>query len=187
MAIKDDLNVIKQELNAQEQFLENAIKTERFFKKYSKIFIIILVLIIAWAGYRYTSDYLNSKKLQTANKAYAALLLNPNDNEAKSILRADAPSLLAILEFKELSKNGDIEGIKKLANEKIDPLLAKIFLASIGEKSEGILADYNSALEAFAMLKEGEVKQADEIFAKIPTNSDLNNLIKNLKHYQDIK
>lgn len=187
MAIKDDLNVIKEELNAQEQFLENAIRTERFFKKYSKFFILAVILIIAWVGYTYTNEYLTSNKLQAANKAYESLSLNPNDQEAQKILESDAASLLAIIKFKEYSKNADIDAIKKLANDKIDPLLSKIFLASIGEKNDEILSDYNSVLEAFSLLKQGKIKQANEIFDKIPANSDLNNLVKNLKHYQEIK
>ena len=37
MAIKDDIDSIKEELNTQEQFLENIIKSERFLKKYKKV------------------------------------------------------------------------------------------------------------------------------------------------------
>ncbi|WP_144428493.1 hypothetical protein [Campylobacter fetus] len=33
LAIKDDLNYIKTEISSQEQFLENAIRSERFIKK----------------------------------------------------------------------------------------------------------------------------------------------------------
>ena len=52
MAIKDDIDSIKEELNTQEQFLENIIKSERFFKKYKKIIIGAVVLgIVGSAGY----------------------------------------------------------------------------------------------------------------------------------------
>ena len=52
MAIKDDIDSIKEELNTQEQFLENIIKSERFFKKYKKIIIGAVVLgIVGAAGY----------------------------------------------------------------------------------------------------------------------------------------
>ena len=51
MAIKDDIDSIKEELNTQEQFLENIIKSERFFKKYKKIIIGALALgVIGAAG-----------------------------------------------------------------------------------------------------------------------------------------
>ena len=52
MAIKDDIDSIKEELNTQEQFLENIIKSERFFKKYKKIIIAVAVLgVVSTAGY----------------------------------------------------------------------------------------------------------------------------------------
>ena len=58
MAIKDDIDSIKEELNTQEQFLENIIKSERFFKKYKKIIIGAVVLgIVGAAGY-----YINGAK-----------------------------------------------------------------------------------------------------------------------------
>ena len=61
MAIKDDIDSIKEELNTQEQFLENIIKSERFFKKYKKIIIAIAVLgVVSTAGY-YINGVLKEK------------------------------------------------------------------------------------------------------------------------------
>lgn len=187
MAIKDDINVIKQELNAQEQFLENAIRTERFFKKYRTPFIIIALAVLAFVGYSYTSKYMHDKKIAEANKAYISISENPNDTQAASTLEANAPSLLAIVKFKEYSKNGDTAAITALANSGVDPLLAQFFLASIGEGDGTLLAGYNEVIKGFELLKSGKIKQANEEFSKVPADSALSNLIKNLKHYQDIK
>ena len=79
MAIKDDINSIKEELNTQEQFLENMIKSERFFKKYSKFIITAVILgAIGAIGY-YVNDALKEKDFKAANAAYAKLILNPKD------------------------------------------------------------------------------------------------------------
>ena len=64
MAIKDDIDSIKEELNTQEQFLENIIKSERFLKKYKKIIIAVAVLgVVSTAGY-YINGVLKEKEFK---------------------------------------------------------------------------------------------------------------------------
>ena len=46
LAIKDDIDSIKRDLSAEEQFLENAIKGERFIKKYKKLFALAVAVAI---------------------------------------------------------------------------------------------------------------------------------------------
>lgn len=187
LALKDDLKEIKQELNTQEQFLESAIRTERFFKKYKNIFIAVVIIFVAWIGFSYFNDYLTQQTLNKANNAYNILQKDSTNQEAIAELKDAAPSLLAIIKFKQLSKNSDTNAIKELAKSDIDPILSEIFLASINEGKQAILEEYNMALDGYKLLKNGDIKQADEIFNKISPNSAVFNLIQNIKHYQDIK
>lgn len=187
MAIKEDINEIKQELNAQEHFLESAIKGERFFKKYRYVFAGVFVVAVLAGAYNYIEDYLDNKATMQANALYDKLLANSNDALAKSELKEQAPSLLALIEFKDLYAKNDVASIKALASRStIDPLLGQIFLASIGDSKE-VLTQYNTALDGFELLKQGQISKADAEFDKIPQDSGVQNLIKFLKHYQDIK
>ena len=43
MSIKDDVNYIKNELSSEEKFLESFVKTERFFKKYKKLIVVLII------------------------------------------------------------------------------------------------------------------------------------------------
>ena len=46
MSIKDDVNYIKNELSSEEKFLESFVKTERFFKKYKKLIVVLIITVI---------------------------------------------------------------------------------------------------------------------------------------------
>ena len=109
-----------------------------------------------------------------------------SNKEALAQLENTSPSLLAIIKFKQFSKDSDTNAIKELAKSGIDPILSEIFLASINDGNQAILQDYNTALDGYELLKKGEIKQADELFNKIQADSAVFNLVKNLKHYQDI-
>lgn len=183
MAIKDNIEVIKQELSAQEQFLENAIKSERFIKKYKNVFIVAFIIVIGIVIYTYASDYMYQKKLLSINTAYSNILHDPNNKEAKDILQNQAPSLLALVEFKKLSQEGNISEIKALAlKPDIDPLLSQIMLASINESNSDILSDYNILLKGYNLLIEKKVNEAKAEFAKISQDSSLQSLVKNIQH-----
>ena len=159
MAIKDDIDSIKEELNTQEQFLENIIKSERFFKKYKKIIIGALALgVIGAAGY-YINGALKEKEFKAANAAYAKLILNPKDNN-------------------------DTDALKSLANEQIDPLLKDIVKSQINEPSGQILTSYKAVVRGYELMKENKIDEAKNEFKKVPLNSQLQSIVKNLEHYQ---
>ena len=178
MAIKDDIDSIKEELNTQEQFLENIIKSERFFKKYKKIIIGAVVLgVIGAAGY-YINGALKEKEFKAANAAYAKLILNPKDEQAKAELKQKDPSLYALYEFKRAV------ALKSLANEQIDPLLKDIVKSQINEPSGQILSSYKAIIRGYELMKENKIDEAKNEFKKVPLNSQLQSIVKNLEHYQ---
>lgn len=184
MAIKDDINSIKEELNTQEQFLENMIKSERFFKKYSKFIITAVVLgAIGAIGY-YINDALKEKDFKAANTAYAKLILNPKDEQAKAELKQKDASLYALYEFKIAVDNNDTNALKSLANEQIDPLLKDIVKSQINEPSGQILTSYKAVVRGYELMKENKIDEAKNEFKKVPLNSQLQSIVKNLEHYQ---
>jgi len=187
LAIQENLNDIRQEIGAQEQFLESIIKGERAFKKYKKLIIAACVVVIAAVAWVYAQKFIDKGRVKEANEAYSKLIANPSDEAALKILKDKEPSLYALYKFKQDMQKSDVSGAKELIALPIDPLVKQIISAQIGEQSGGILADYDALLKGYGYLKENKISEARSEFSKIPLDSQLNNLVKNLQHYQGNK
>lgn len=187
MAIKEDLTEIKKEIDAQEQFLESMIKGERFFRKYKTLLIVLCVAaIVAFIGF-YASKVLNDNRVEEANLAYSKLILNPNDTSALNVLKEKEPSLYALFSLGQMLDKNDTKGISELANLKVNPIVKDIILSQTGDANTQILSEYNALLKGFELLKQNKIKEANDEFNKIALDSQLQTLVKNLKHYQGIK
>ena len=187
MAIKEDLTQIKQEIGAQEQFLESMIKGERFFRKYKKFMIIaIIVAVIAIIGF-YSNKIINDNRIEDANLAYSKLILNPNDANALSILKEKEPNLYALFSLQQKLDKNETDGISELTNLKVNPIVKDIILSQNGNANNQILSEYSTLLKGFELLKQNKIKEANDEFNKISLDSQLQTLVKNLKHYQGIK
>ena len=169
MAIKEDLTEIKKEIDAQEQFLESMIKGERFFRKYKTLLIVLCVAaIVALIGF-YASKVLNDNRVEEANLAYSKLIL------------------YALFSLGRMLDKNDTKGISELANLKVNPIVKDIILSQTGDTNTQILSEYNALLKGFELLKQNKIKEANVEFDKIALDSQLQTLVKNLKHYQGIK
>ena len=187
MAIKEDLTQIKQEIGAQEQFLESMIKGERFFRKYKKFMIIaIIVAVIAIIGF-YSNKIINDNRIEDANLAYSKLILNPNDTNALSILKEKEPNLYALFSLQQKLDKNETNGISELTNLKVNPIVKDIILSQNGNANTQILSEYSTLLKGFELLKQNKIKEANDEFNKISLDSQPQTLVKNLKHYQGIK
>ncbi|QPH86857.1 hypothetical protein [Campylobacter concisus] len=187
MAIKEDLTQIKQEIGAQEQFLESMIKGERFFRKYKKFMIIaIIVAVVAIIGF-YSNKIINDNRIEDANLAYSKLILNPNDANALNILKEKEPNLYALFSLQQKLDKNETNGISELANLKVNPIVKDIILSQNGNANNQILSEYSTLLKGFELLKQNKIKEANDEFNKISLDSQLQTLVKNLKHYQGIK
>ena len=167
MAIKEDLTQIKQEIGAQEQFLESMIKGERFFRKYKKFMIIaIIVAVIAIIGF-YSNKIINDNRIEDANLAYSKLILNPSDTNALSILKEKEPNLYALFSLQQKLDKNETNGISELANLKVNPIVKDIILSQNGNANNQILSEYSTLLKGFELLKQNKIKEANDEFNKI--------------------
>lgn len=187
MAIKEDLNAVKNELSTEEQFLENMIKSERFVKRYKRVFIGVLAVGVVGLAAYYISGMMERNRIANSSAAYTQLLANPNDASALEKLKAESPSLYALVKFKSMQDSNDTAGVKTLLAEPIDPVLKQIFSAYIGEGNGAIMAGYDALVRGYELLKQDKVAEAKVEFAKVPADSPLFGLVKNLQHYQGNK
>ncbi|EGN6604557.1 hypothetical protein ISK98_001838, partial [Campylobacter jejuni] len=60
-----------------------------------------------------------------------------------------------------------------------------IIALSLGDKSM-FLKNYDKLLEAYKFLEQNKIEEANVLLSQIKENSSLNQIAKNLKHYQGI-
>ncbi|CZE47070.1 hypothetical protein [Campylobacter geochelonis] len=188
MAIKDDIKDVQQSIGSEEQFLENIIKSEMFVRKYKKMLIaIFVVLVVVVLGYS-LFNYIEDNRFQSAHKAYSELVADPNNQKAKDELKSKDKNLFAIYELRQALDANDTAKIKELAsNTALDPILQNIIKFEAGEDSGEMMSAYSAFMKGYTLLKEGKIEAAKSEFAKIPPNSQLSNIARNLRHYNGSK
>ena len=150
------------------------------------LIIVCAAAIVAAVGF-YTSKILNDNRVEEANLAYSKLILNPNDANALSVLKEKEPSMYALFSLQKMLDKNDTKGISELANLQVNPIVKEIILSQAGGANSEILKEYSALLKGFELLKENKIKEANDEFNKIALDSQLQTLVKNLKHYQGIK
>lgn len=186
MALEEDLKVIQKELNAQEKMIETFIKGERFLRKYKYFFLTIIVLIVAYFSYVSIAQTLAENKIKNNNELYAKLLQDPQNNELLDRLKAENPNLYALFIF---SNDGNFTAqLEELKNLELDPILKQLIAADTTPSTDGVfLKHFNMLLQAYNLLKEDKIKEANVLLNQIPIDSSLRPLVDNFKHYKAIK
>ncbi|MBE0494930.1 MAG: hypothetical protein IBX45_00825 [Campylobacterales bacterium] len=184
MALKENLNAIKQGLSTEEQFLEGMIKSERFFKKY-KWTLVSGVVIVALLGVGYAiTDTLKTKHLRTANQAYRAVLANPDDAVALKTLKESSSVLYGTHAAQVALNANEQEALEAILVLDVDVLLRDLASYQLNGTSEGLLSNLGALQRGYLLLKEGKTEAAKVEFAAISLSSPLQNVVKNLEHFQ---
>ncbi len=184
MAIKDDVKAIREQIGAEEQFLESVIKGERIFKKYKYPIIGLVAFVVLFAsGYSFM-DYLKEKNLNESNIAYERLRTNPNNKEALAILKDKNPKLYEVFLFSKASKAQSAKELKEVVNSSVDPILKSLAVYELGDGDAKILKDVQILLRGYALLKDNKIEKAKETFSQIALTSPLQNIVKKLSHYR---
>ncbi len=190
LSLKENMNIIKEEIGAEEQFLESIIKGERFYKKYKRqIQVLVVVVILAAIGYA-GYGILKDRNLKISNEAYETLNKSPNNKEALATLKDKNPSLYKVYLFEEAVKNNDIGKLEELSKDKNSELLSDLSLYQVEQLKNSkivnskLLNGFSLLEEGFDLLKEGKITEAKLKFAQIDSNSPLFKIVKNLEHYQ---
>jgi hypothetical protein len=190
LSLKENIDEIKQEIGAEEQFLESVIKTERFYKKYKKqVQLGVAVLVIAAIGYS-SYSYMAQRNLRLSNIAYETLLTKPNDKDALNTLKDKNQALYDAYLFKVAVGTKDLAKLEELSKNKDEKFLSDLSsyqLAQIKNSkvvNSELLKGFALLEEGYDLLEEGKISQAQLKFAQIDVNSPLYKVVKNLSHYQ---
>ncbi|EEU7414116.1 hypothetical protein HEJ06_000845 [Campylobacter jejuni] len=190
MGLKDNLKAVKNELNTKEQFIENFIKGERFIRKYKFYISAVVIILVAWFAGNFIISKINDYKTKEANEIYANLIQDPSNKNLLEQLKNKNTNLYAIFLLKENINdfnNTTLQNeLKQIYNNaQTNTLLKNIIALSLGDKSI-FLKNYDKLLEAYKLLEQNKIEEANVLLSQIKENSSLNQIAKNLKHYQGI-
>lgn len=184
MAIKENIEAIKKEIGAEEQFLESIIKSERFFKKYKyPVLGVVGAIILIVIGYG-TVNSVNENRLTKSNEAYQVLLKEPENKEALATLKKSNMPLYEAYLFKKAVDSKNPQELNSVLQSSADPLLKDIANYVLHNENSKIMEDVILLLNGYEHLKSGKVEEAKKVFSQIPLTSSLQELVKKLNHYQ---
>ncbi len=188
MSIKDDVNYIKNELSSEEKFLESFVKTERFFKKYKKLIVVLIITVIVGSIAFLVKTKLDEKNLYEANIALSNFLENGNQNSLDELKEKnrDLYEIALYLDAKNEFKNADIN--LKYLKELLDFQVALLNsnqseLDLVSKKADFLLKDYAIFNQALILVNNQKYAEAREILGKISQDSRAFELATLLKHY----
>ena len=195
MSLKENISMVKQELSAEEQFFEQAVKTERFVKKYRKPLIAVAVAIgIAVAGTMGYDAYEASVRTEV-NEAFAALQKDENDKAAQQLLQRKAPLLYDAWRLGVAVRAGDTATLRELSGSKAAEIadIGRYEYAAITKDAqaldgyaagrEAIYRDMALVDEAVLLLKDGKTAEAHRRLQMIGNTSPVYALATALMHY----
>ncbi len=189
MSIKDNINLVKDELNSEEKFLENFIKLERFYKKYKMVILSVIGLVFISIILYFSISYIKEDNNTKANIAFNKLMKSPKDLESIKILKEKNQKLYQIFQYlnaKEKNKDFDItlKYLKELSSYKKALNLQDInALSQISMKSNFLLKEFAIFNKALILTEQKKFNDAKLALKLIPKTSKVNDLAKMLNHY----
>lgn len=192
MSLKDNINMVKDELSSEEKFFEKAVLTERFIKKYRKLMIASAVVVVLFIGANIAYEINKNSKIRDANIALGELALNPKDGDVSNDLKSLSPELYEVWSFSQAVANKNLEAMKKLENSKTPIVgdLAKYEAANSASSLDeyastqgAIFKDLALVRSAIILMNENKIEEAHNKLLKISKESPLNKTAKALLHY----
>lgn len=195
MSLQENIQAVKDGLNSEEKFFENAIRTERFVKKYQKPLIAsVVAVVLGVSGYVGYGMYSQGQTVK-ANEALSALLLNPSDATALKTLGESSESLYDLYRLSKALKTsdvktlGELKGSKSLevadiaAYENVSLSSDMKGLETYSKRQDGLYRELASISLAVTALQKGDATTAQQQLLAISQESPLYGVAQNLNHY----
>ena len=192
MSLKNDIDMVKEELNSEEKFFEKAVITEKFVKKYKNVMIASLVVVVLVVGGNIAYKANKQSKLNAANNALLELEKDSKNSSAMEQLQSLSPNLYDVWIYSQAIASNDTASLKELKNSKAPLIgdLASYDLAqdpkALQEYASGQYAIYRDLAivqSAILFMHENKIQKAHQELSKIGINSPLSRIASALLHY----
>jgi len=195
LSIKNDIEMLKEELSSEEKFFEKAVVTEKFVKKYKNVMIGSLVAVVALVGGNIAYEANKQSKITSANEQVALLNENPDNTQAQENLKSLSPNLYDVWKLSKAVADKDIASLKELESSKTS-LVGDIAayelsqnskdisaLDSYASKQDAIYKDLATLQSAIVLMNKGDIDSAHQKLSNISIGSSLGKISQALKHY----
>jgi len=195
LSIKDDINMVKEELNSEEKFFEKAVITERFVKKYKNVMIGSVVAIVVLVSGNIIYDAKKQATIEEANSVLATLNNNPTDGASAKLLKSLSPSLYDVWLYSQAVTNKYVNKLNELKNSK-DPIINDLVSYELAKDSKDVKALDEYALRenaiykdlalvqsAVILMNQNKIDEAHQELEQIGVASPLNGIVQALSHY----
>jgi hypothetical protein len=192
LSLKENIDMVKEELNSEEKFFEKAVITEKFVKKYKNTIIGTFVAVVLVVGANMAYEANKQSKIDAANKALSELNKDGKNSAAASQLKALSPDLYDVWIFSQAVISKDMTSMKELKNSKAIMVsdLASYELAqdaaslsSYASKQDAVYRDLALVQSAIILMNDNKIQKAHQELSKIGLQSPLSKVASALLHY----
>jgi len=187
--------MVKEELNQEEKMFENAVKTERFIKKYKSPLIgaVVAIVVVLVGNSLYQANIEN--KMLDSNAAYMTLLASPTDSAAMKRLKENNAPLYDAWKLQVATADGDEKTLQELSaskNQTVADLASyevaamkkdAVALNTYAQNKDAILKDMALLDEAVLLMQAGKTEEAHARLNAIDEKSSVKKTAMMLQHY----
>jgi len=195
LSLKNDIEMVKEELNSEEKFFEKAVITEKFVKKYKNLMIGAVVAIVVVVGANIAYDLNKQSQITAANEALLTLSKDAQNSEALLTLKSISPDLYDVWIYSTAVAKKDLVTIKELKSSSAVMVsdLASYELAqdakdvasleSYASKQNAVYKDLALVQSAIIHMNNSEIQKAHDKLKQVAPQSSLNKIAAALLHY----
>ncbi len=195
MSLRNDIDMVKEELNSEEKFFEKAVMTEKFVKKYKKLMIGSVVAVVVFVSANIIYDITKQNKIEKANELLSALNKDATNTTLMAELKSTSPNLYDVWMLSQAVADANIEALKDLQHSKAIVVgdIATYELAqdtndaqslsTYASKQDAIYRDLAQVQSAVIFMKDGKIDEAHQKLALISQESPMIKIAQALRHY----
>jgi len=195
LSLKQDIEMVKEELNSEEKFFEKAVITEKFIKKYKNLMIGSVVALVILVGTNVAYIINKQNTLDNANSALSSLQKDAADKDALALLKSSSPALYDVWIYSQAIANKDAKALETLQDSKtalISDLVAYELatdtkdlkaLEAYTSKEGAIYKDLATIQEAVILMQESKIEESHRTLSQISIQSPLAQIANALMHY----
>lgn len=189
MSIKENLQVVKEEISSDEKMLESVFRIEAFIKKYKFLFIALIVAGLGWIAWLYASDYLKEQKAIKSTALMEKIQSNIKDENAWNELKKENAPLYEMMRFSYAIKNNNTQELEQMksSNNPFISAYSSYEVASLTENfsslKDGDFSDLALLQEGYLLVSKKDYTQALSKLNGISNTSELKDFALRIGHY----